>query len=41
MPGVIEISRFVQVAQAIEDLLLIAECSADGEWDGRILYLPL
>ncbi|HEX2609990.1 MAG TPA: hypothetical protein VHK68_03200 [Gemmatimonadales bacterium] len=41
MPGVIEISRFVPISQAIEDLLLIADCSIEGEWEGRILYLPL
>jgi predicted nuclease of predicted toxin-antitoxin system len=41
MPGVIEISRFVPISLAIEDLLLIADCSIEGEWEGRILYLPL
>ena len=24
-----------------EDLLLIAECSLPGEWEGRVIYLPL
>ena len=26
---------------AIEDILLIAECSLDGEWEGQVRYLPL
>ena len=28
-------------AQAIEDILLLAECSRDGEWEGQVIYLPL
>jgi hypothetical protein len=41
MPGLIEVSPSVSIQSAIEDLLLIAECSVDGELDDRILYLPL
>ena len=41
MPGVFEIGRHVTVAQAIEDILLIAESSYDGEWEGQVRYLPL
>ena len=41
MPGVVEVIRSVPVGQAIEDLLLLAECSQDGEWEGQVLYLPL
>lgn len=41
MPGVFEVGRGVTVAQAIEDLLLLAECSEEGEWEGQVLYLPL
>jgi hypothetical protein len=41
MPGLFEVSRAVPIRQAIEDILLIAECSVDGEWEGQILYLPL
>ncbi len=26
---------------AIEDTLLLAECSLDGEWEGHVQYLPL
>ena len=41
MPGVVEVSRSVPIGLAIEDLLLLAECSVEGEWEGQILYLPL
>lgn len=41
MPGVFEVSRSVPIGDAIENLLLIAECSLDGEWEGQVRYLPL
>jgi hypothetical protein len=41
MPGVFEVSRAVPVGRAIEDILLLAECSLEGEWEGQIRYLPL
>ena len=41
MPGVIVATRRLTVAQVIEDLVLLAECSCESEWEGRVLYLPL
>jgi Domain of unknown function (DUF5615) len=41
MPGVFEVSDSLPIGQAIEDLLLLAECSREGEWEGQIRYLPL
>lgn len=41
MPGIIEVIHSVPVGRVIEDLLLIAECSLEGEWEGRVLYVPL
>jgi hypothetical protein len=41
MPGVFEVSRGVTVRTAIEDILLLAELSLAGEWEGQIRYLPL
>lgn len=41
MPGVFEIPTAVAVARAIADLLLIVECSLEGEWQGQVRYLPL
>ena len=41
MPGVFEVTTNASVGQIIEDLLLIAECSIEGEWEGQVRYLPL
>ncbi|OGW50558.1 MAG: hypothetical protein A2Z50_06070 [Nitrospirae bacterium RBG_19FT_COMBO_42_15] len=41
MHGVFEVSRSVPLSVAIEDILLLAECSEEGEWEGQVLYLPL
>lgn len=41
MPGIFEVSRSVRVGLAIEDILLLAECSLEGEWEGQVRYLPL
>jgi Domain of unknown function (DUF5615) len=41
MPGLFEVSRRVPVGLAIEEILLIAECSLEGEWEGQIRFLPL
>ena len=41
MPGVFVCSQEVPIARAIEDILILAECSFDGEWEGQIRYLPL
>lgn len=41
MPGVFEVSRETPLGQAIEDLILIAEGSVPGEWEGQVRYLPL
>ncbi|MDE3088193.1 MAG: DUF5615 family PIN-like protein [Chloroflexota bacterium] len=40
-PGVFEVRRAVPIGNAIEDILLLAECSLDDEWVGQIRYLPL
>lgn len=41
MPGLIEAGPSVPIREAIADLLLIAECSLVGEWEGQVRYLPL
>jgi hypothetical protein len=41
MPGVFEVSQQISIAVAIEDILLLAECSLEGEWEGQIKFLPL
>ncbi|MEX0801770.1 MAG: DUF5615 family PIN-like protein [Candidatus Binatia bacterium] len=41
MPGVFEINRTIPHGLAIDDILLLAEYSSEGEWEGQIYYLPL
>lgn len=41
MPGVFEVSYSMSLGQAIEEILLLAECSLEGEWEGQVRYLPL
>ena len=41
MPGVFEVSRDLPISRAIEEILLLADCSLEGEWEGQVRYLPL
>ena len=41
MPGVFEVTRRTPIGAVIEDILLLVECSSEGEWEGQIRYLPL
>ncbi len=41
MPGVFQVSRDFPLGAAIEDILLLVECSEAGEWEGQVRYLPL
>jgi hypothetical protein len=41
MPGVFELAQDVPIGRAIEEILLLAECSLEGEWEGQIRFLPL
>jgi hypothetical protein len=41
MPGVFVVSQSVPIARAIEDLLLLAECGQENEWEGQVRHLPL
>lgn len=40
MPGMFVVSQQAGLNEIIEDLLLLAECSNDYEWDGQVIYLP-
>ncbi|TRU30645.1 MAG: hypothetical protein EWV80_01690 [Microcystis aeruginosa Ma_QC_B_20070730_S2] len=40
MPGVIEISVNAPIGRVIKDILLLLECSLEGELEGQIHYLP-
>ena len=41
MPGVFGVSRAVAIRAAVEDIVLLTECSSPGEWEGQVRYLPL
>jgi predicted nuclease of predicted toxin-antitoxin system len=41
MPGVIEVRTDAQVGRVIEDILLLIDCSLEGELEGTIYYIPL
>ena len=41
MPGLFEVPNTLSLGRAIDDLLLIIECSLEGEWEGQVRYLPL
>lgn len=41
MPGVFEVSCDLRVRTAVDDILLLTECSTPGEWEGQVRYLPL
>jgi hypothetical protein len=41
MPGVYIVRQRVRPGRLIEELLTIADCTADGELEGQVCYLPL
>ena len=41
MPGVFAVSQLAPISQVIEDLVLLAQCSLPGEWEGQVRYVPL
>jgi hypothetical protein len=41
MPGVFEVNLNASIGQIIDDILLLATCSLEGEWEAQVLYLPL
>lgn len=40
MPGVIEISTDAPIRRVIEDVLVLIECSHEGELESQVQYLP-
>jgi hypothetical protein len=41
MPGVVAARSRDPVGSTIEDLVLLAECSFEREWEGQVRFLPL
>jgi hypothetical protein len=40
MPGVLVVRRRTPIAKAVDDLVIVATCSQEGEWENRIYELP-
>jgi len=41
VPGVFEISSKLPIRTAIEELMIVIECSTQDEWTGRLTFIPL
>jgi hypothetical protein len=41
MPGVFAVSQDLPVSVAIDEIILLGECSLPGEWEGQVRHLPL
>jgi hypothetical protein len=41
MPGIWEVSHAVPISVAVEEILLLTDCSLPCEWEGQVRYLPL
>ncbi|MCI0640227.1 MAG: DUF5615 family PIN-like protein [Gemmataceae bacterium] len=41
MPGVFAVPQSLSIGKAIDEIMLIAECSHEGEWEGQFRFLPL
>jgi len=41
MPGIFEVDPRASLSAIIEDVLLLAQCSLVGEWEGTVNYIPL
>ena len=41
MPGVFVVPKIVAVGRAIDELIILVECSLEGEWENQIRYVPL
>lgn len=41
MPGIIAVRQDLAIGPVLDDLLLLIDASHEGEWNGRVIYLPL
>lgn len=40
VPGVFIVDDLASIGDCVNDILLVAECSDEGEWEDQINYLP-
>ena len=41
MPGLVVCPQHLAIGAAIADIVLLAECSENDEWDDKVVYLPI
>jgi hypothetical protein len=41
MPGLFAVPQSLAIGIAIEEIMMIAECSIEGEWEGQVRFMPL
>lgn len=41
MPGVFELRQDLTIGRAVDEILLLVQCSDPEEWQGQIRFLPL
>jgi hypothetical protein len=41
MPGVFIVKRRISIRILAEEIVILAECSLPGEWEGQVRYLPM
>ena len=41
MPGVFGVRSLAPIGRTIDDLILLARCSHDREWEGQVRFLPV
>lgn len=41
MSGIVAISQYLPIGEAIEEVALLAECSLQDEWQNQVIYLPI
>jgi hypothetical protein len=41
MPGIFAVRSLAPIGRTIDDLILLAECSHDREWEGQVRFLPV
>jgi len=41
MPGVVEVPSICLISQVVYEILLLNECSEEGEWEGQIVRIPM
>ena len=41
MPGLFIVRQNIRIGVAIEEIIVLAECSFEGDWEGQVRNLPL